>query len=181
MNLPKKIFILLFISLFFATSVFAFKSYEADDLSGEMYFEKVRKVLEDAEEEIFIVMYIIELKDESEKNPIYKLCENLVKAKKRGVEVKVILEADIKKNEYAYYYLDKNGIDVSIDISGQHKHDKGIVVDRKWVIAGSANWTEAALRYNSETSILVNSPELAESILARYTLIKTKKKQTRRG
>ncbi|MFC1590412.1 phospholipase D-like domain-containing protein [Candidatus Omnitrophota bacterium] len=179
MDIVKKIFVSLLISVFFATSVFAFEAYETDDLSGEKYFEKVREVLEDAEEEIFVVMYIIEMKGENEEDLIFKLCRDLVEAEKRGVEVRVIMEADIKKNEYAYHYLDKNAVDVSIDISGQYKHDKGIVVDRKWVVAGSTNWTEAALRYNSETTVLVNSPDLAESILARYARIKTKKEDKR--
>ena len=46
-------------------------------------------------------------------------------------------------------------------------HDKLIVVDSRYVVEGSANWSISALRNNFESSTLIDSPDLARAKIAR--------------
>jgi len=46
-------------------------------------------------------------------------------------------------------------------------HDKLIIVDGRYVVDGSTNWSIAALKSNYESAVLIDSPELAKTKLLR--------------
>jgi hypothetical protein len=142
------------------------------DLSNRKYFEKALFCLNDAKKCILVGMYIITLDQKAEDSKTGQLLSALVSAKKRGVNVKVIMEyhsgLDLTPHgmrNNAYQYLLQNGIDVSFDKSAQRcAHLKTIVIDGEIVITGSANWSNMALDYNDETNVLIYSKPLAEEI-----------------
>jgi len=43
-------------------------------------------------------------------------------------------------------------------------HAKVVVIDGRCVVIGSHNWTESALRYNHEVSVLICSSDLAKEV-----------------
>ena len=110
--------------------------------------QTVKEVIDNAKKSIAISMYIINLNENYKKSQVYKLCNSLVEAKKRGVDVKIILDQNIDfvragkastweiegKNEDAYKYFKKNGIDVFYDDKTTYMHSKAIVVDEEIVI-----------------------------------------------
>jgi hypothetical protein len=90
------------------------------------------------------------------------IAQALVEARKRGVEVKVVLD---KSNETAKYtgatFLQNAGIPVLIDAKHAIAHNKVMVIDGKTVITGSFNFTKAAEGKNAENLlILQENPEL---------------------
>ena len=72
-------------------------------------------------------------------DPVTTLLQDLVDAKNRGVDVRVILEDNTYANGDAYDYLSSNGVSVKWDSSDILTHDKLIVVDDT-VIVGDTNW-----------------------------------------
>ena len=57
--------------------------------------------------------------------------------------------------------------------SGGHfaLHAKVFVLDRRWVFIGSMNFDRRSLRLNTELGVLIDSPELARQVIARFNAI----------
>jgi phosphatidylserine/phosphatidylglycerophosphate/cardiolipin synthase-like enzyme len=80
----------------------------------------------------------------------------LVRAKRRGVAVKVLLDkVNEQKPKTAATFLKDNGIDPLIDDSVSTAHNKVIVLDRRDTITGSFNFTKAAQNKNAENVLIV--------------------------
>ncbi len=104
---------------------------------------------------------IIELIDDSKKSitiAMYnfsygKFAKALVRAKKRGLEIKVILDAKkIKEKNSEYYYLKNNGIEPFL--AKKKMHLKVAIFDNKKIVFGSTNWTKASFSKNHEFLII---------------------------
>lgn len=87
----------------------------------------------------------------------------LVKARKRGVEVDVILDGYVQREHKhaAARVLRAGGVSVWLDDGHACAHNKVIVVDRQTVITGSFNFTYAAEGKNAENLLIITSRELA--------------------
>jgi len=145
----------IFLSVFIAHS-------SADMLFGREYYEELKKHVGQAEKSIVVAMYFIIAEEGS---PINDLVDELIKAKQRGVSVKVIIEdAKLGESLPAYNKLKENGINVSTDLPGKRLHVKGVVIDDRYVFLGSANWSRAAIEDNYEATLLVDSPEDAREL-----------------
>ena len=178
--MKKRTLLIITLACFLLTG-YAF-SADVTDLSGKKYFPIVKKAIDNSEKSICMVMYIVAFDERNTKSPVYKLCESLVSAGKRGVRIKVILDQNIDfkqhrkdgawqvkgKNENAFNFFKQNNIDVSYDEKTTYTHNKAIVIDDEIVIMGSTNWSDSALRRNNETSALIKSRDLAKSLLKNF-------------
>ncbi|MBU0651227.1 hypothetical protein KKC59_04890, partial [bacterium] len=74
-----------------------------------------------AKKSIYMVMYLVSFKESNKKSKVYALVNDLVEARERGVEVKVVLDRtydcnreddfdDDTKNEEAFNYLKSKGV-----------------------------------------------------------------------
>jgi phosphatidylserine/phosphatidylglycerophosphate/cardiolipin synthase-like enzyme len=163
------------------------RAYQADveDISNRDYYTKVIEVINNAQKSIHVSMFVVSLRPDQKESVVYQLCNALIDAKKRGVSVRVILDQNVNyyddqkgiegKNDEAYKYLSKNGIDVFYDNKNKYTHSKALVIDEKIVIIGSTNWSYSAIEKNNESSVLIRSPELAKSIIARLSNVETEK------
>jgi len=179
------IFIIALVMLGITTRAFCYEA-EVTDISGTKYFPAVKEALAKAEESIYLVMYIIELSPYKEKSKANLLIDELIKAKMRGVNVEVILDQNVDfvhrrhKSEWeakirsirAYKLLKGAGIKVYYDEPTRYTHAKAIIIDKRIVILGSTNWTEAAFDKSIEASVLIKSRELADDILSYFKTIK---------
>jgi phosphatidylserine/phosphatidylglycerophosphate/cardiolipin synthase-like enzyme len=90
------------------------------------------------------------------------LADALVDAKERNVSVKVILEQSVYQNSNTFNYLLNRGIDVNWASKKFHNtHSKFVVIDGSIVFVGSLNWSENALKFNREASVIIYSKETA--------------------
>jgi len=55
------------------------------------------------------------------------------------------------------------GIEVEVSRVGRLLHDKFVIVDGRWVVTGSFNWTEGAERRNRENVVTLDCPALAKA------------------
>ncbi len=104
-------------------------------------------------------MYFVII-DEDDPNPVNVLVDDLVAAKSRGVDVRVVLEdSKFKASRLAYEKLKNSDIDVYFDTPKELLHVKGVAIDDKYIFIGSANWSRAAIEDNYEVTYLEESPE----------------------
>jgi phosphatidylserine/phosphatidylglycerophosphate/cardiolipin synthase-like enzyme len=91
------------------------------------------------------------------------IAEALVEAKKRGVDVQVILDKSQRTEKYSgATFLANSGIPVFIDADHKIAHNKVMVIDGQTVITGSFNFTKSAETGNAENVLLIlHAPELA--------------------
>jgi phosphatidylserine/phosphatidylglycerophosphate/cardiolipin synthase-like enzyme len=96
----------------------------------------------------------------------------LIAASKRGVMVEVFMEKNNRPEDDLNAYnhstatkLRKAGIEVRFDSKNIITHTKLIIIDERLVFIGSHNLTHTALSKSNETSLMVNSKELADVFL----------------
>lgn len=88
--------------------------------------------------------------------------EELVKAKKRGADVKVIIDATSARNKYSTHtYMRNNGIEVKTENFAGKVHTKSVIIDDKIVFIGSMNFTKSGNVYNDENCIKIENPQIA--------------------
>ncbi|QFI19877.1 phospholipase D family protein (plasmid) [Klebsiella aerogenes] len=96
----------------------------------------------------------------------------LVTAHKRGVDVKIVLDAKGNQNKISQSAMNiivKAGIPLRTNARFAIMHDKVIITDRRNVETGSFNFSRAAARSNSENVLVIrNYPLLADIYLQHW-------------
>ena len=91
------------------------------------------------------------------------IADALIRAHKRGVTVVIIADKSQRKEKHTQIHnLKRAGIMVYIDIKPAISHNKIMIVDRKSVLTGSYNFSNAAENRNAENVVLLASPEVAK-------------------
>jgi phosphatidylserine/phosphatidylglycerophosphate/cardiolipin synthase-like enzyme len=86
----------------------------------------------------------------------------LADAKRRGVDVRVILDASNRSDRRSVAdFLARAGIPVLIDAEHRVAHNAVMIIDGETVITGSFNFTEAAQLDNAENVLVIHNSELA--------------------
>ena len=94
------------------------------------------------------------------------IAKALVDAKKRGVQVQVILDKSQRTERYSSAdFVAHAGIPTFIDAKHAIAHNKIMVIDGKTVLTGSFNFTKAAEMNNAENLLVIQDAALA----AKYT------------
>jgi phosphatidylserine/phosphatidylglycerophosphate/cardiolipin synthase-like enzyme len=115
--------------------------------------EGVRPLIKGAKKRIDIAVFFLTNK---------AVTKDLLDAHRRGVQVRVILDATAAQNGYTKHELLREvGIPVKVEAWGGKMHMKSAAIDGRWVIAGSMNWTSAGEWDNDENTLLIESPKLA--------------------
>ena len=156
---------LLIVSIVFSIVFLSvFPAYPADnsspekivDLSDRKYEEALIELLDNAKESIVISMYGINL-GSGEKNPVRLLLNDLLEARKRGVSVTMYLNTRFRDSDkprepfigsHVFKELKDSGCDIYLMPESRRLHDKLIIVDSRYVVVGSTNWSNSTLRRN---------------------------------
>ena len=100
------------------------------------------------------------------------ISKELVKANKRGVSIRVILDATAASNGYSKHkYLRENGIPVKVENWGGKMHMKSAIIDKKHLIVGSMNWTSAGESKNDENTLIIKNFKDASKYQRFYNLM----------
>ncbi len=166
-------------------------SLPADDvipLVDTEYYPAVHKALANAKKSILCVMFMAKLDPKHTGGDEYQLVLDLINAHKRGVEVQVIFDQNVKfwekgkkrnviekKSEYAYELLSENGVPVFYDNENRVTHNKVLIIDKYITIIGSTNWTYSALRKNHEASVMIKSGSVALAFEGKFKKIERKR------
>jgi phosphatidylserine/phosphatidylglycerophosphate/cardiolipin synthase-like enzyme len=124
-------------------------------------------VIDDAKKDVVVAMYLFTSRP---------LAEALVRAKARGVDVRVVLDKDQKSQRHGKYGdLKKGGVGVRVMAMGKSSegvqlrfHHKFVVVDGQTLETGSYNWTTQADEENWENAVIFRSKPLAAQFKAEF-------------
>ncbi len=95
------------------------------------------------------------------------ITSELIDAKKRNVDVKLITEKDNYSGK-AINYLIEAGIPIIRDNSHGLMHNKFAVIDKKILFTGSYNITDNGSSRNNNNAIIIESKKLASIYLAKF-------------
>lgn len=91
-----------------------------------------------------------------------KYSQDLINARNRGVKVKIILDATSARTGYSKHEIMRMaGIPVKIENWGGKMHEKSLIIDDKYLLIGSMNFTSGAHYQNDENSLLIENKEIA--------------------
>ncbi len=119
--------------------------------NSEYYFDLLNEIKQ-ARSHIYLYIYQIEFTSSETSRPRILLNE-LVNAKNRGVDVRVMFNDDSINVTSLRDFLTKN----NISYKERDLHSKVVLIDDKWVYIGSSNWRVSSLQYNNELNIKSNS------------------------
>jgi len=140
-------------------------------LADSAYFETLTALIKKARQRIDLAMFLFKASNAADNRPAL-LIQELIAARRRGVQVRVLLELSghdknlNKANQEVAEALEKGGVTALFDSKRRTSHSKIVVVDSRYCIVGSHNLSQSALKYNHELSLLIDNPQLAKKILA---------------
>lgn len=138
-----------------------YSAYKIGDVMLQVYFspqdnimtDKILTYVNQAQKYIYLPVFVITHKG---------LEEALLKAKSRGVDVKVIVDAtNVGATKSSVYRLRTSGIPVKAENYAGKLHSKSMIIDDKYVIAGSMNFSRSGEKYNDENVLIMESPRIA--------------------
>jgi phosphatidylserine/phosphatidylglycerophosphate/cardiolipin synthase-like enzyme len=130
---------------------------------GYAMYRGVIPMIKDAKDSIDISIFFLTHKN---------ISKELVKASKRGISIRVILDATAASNGYSKHnYLRDNGIPVKVENWGGKMHMKSAIIDKRHLIVGSMNWTSAGESKNDENTLIIKNFKDAPKYQRFYNLM----------
>lgn len=141
---------------------FVNKKIKLSDTDLEIYFSPQDKALantvlpliRNAKKYIYIPTFVLTEK---------RVTQELINAKNRGVDVKILIDAlnaSIKHSKHNE--LRQGSILVKTENYAGKMHSKSMIVDDKYVIIGSMNFSNSGENRNDENLILIKNPQIAK-------------------
>lgn len=110
-------------------------------------------ILQNAKKYVYIPTFII-THDE--------LANELINAKKRGVDVKLIIDAtNVYSRKSKIKELRSAGVPVKVENYAGKMHSKSIIIDDEYIVAGSMNFTNSGENKNDENVLIIENKTLA--------------------
>ena len=74
------------------------------------------------------------------------------------------MDASAAKNKYStHQHLREAGIEVKVENFGGKMHAKSMIIDNRYIISGSMNFTKAGEEKNDENTIIIENATLAKA------------------
>ena len=117
--------------------------------------EKIIPLIKESKNYIYIPAFYL-----TRKGIIYELID----AKKRGVEVKIIVDETSVKGKYVDIdFIKEHGIDIKVENWAGKMHMKSMIIDDEILVIGSMNFTKQGENINDENCLIIkNAPELTK-------------------
>jgi len=144
------------------------------------FYPVLHKLLAEAESSVDVILYQSRFYFHYPLSASNTLINDLVEASARGARVRVVLETadwnldNTEENRDVWHVLREKNIELYFDPDTTTSHSKLVIVDGRYVVIGSTNWSHYALDSNNEANVIVDSKGTAgtfktyfEKIIAR--------------
>jgi len=131
------------------------------------YFTAVHSLLKSAEQSVDVILYQSRFYFHYPASKSNAMISDLIDASERGARVRVVIERagwnldNTEENRDVAQVLDRSGVEVYFDPPGTTSHAKLVIVDGRYVIVGSTNWSHYALDSNNEANVVMDSEGVA--------------------
>ncbi|WP_152514463.1 phospholipase D-like domain-containing protein [Chrysiogenes arsenatis] len=132
------------------------------------YLPKAREIIGKARHSIDVAIYMFKTANEHN-NASADLQEELIRAAKRGVKIRVLFDHPGKETDFIYEAnidtareLLAFGIECYFDNPKRRMHAKMMVIDNRFTLLGSHNYTVSGMNHNDEASVLIDSEPFAK-------------------
>jgi len=179
MKVKRCILITILIFSFSFQIVLALPAKDVQPIPNRLYYPAVHELLKQAEKSIQVVMFEMFYYRKYPESLENQLVHDLIDAHKRGIDVEVILEQGTwgnvtrRNRKEGGFMLSEAGVKVYFDSFSKATHNKLIIVDERYTVIGSTNWTYFGLENNNEASVLIDSIPLAKFFLEEFNRIKS--------
>jgi phosphatidylserine/phosphatidylglycerophosphate/cardiolipin synthase-like enzyme len=121
--------------------------------ADDIILEQIIPLIEKANKYIYIPAFVITHQ---------KFTESLIKAKNRGIDVKIILDATNTKEPSQLTKLRAANIPVKTENYAGKLHSKSILIDDTYLILGSMNFSFSGAKYNDENTLIIQDKNLTK-------------------
>lgn len=143
-------------------------------LHGSEYYGWIGDAIDKADAKIEMAMFHVAMPTDN--HPTKDLVDKLIDAKKRGVEVRVLLDRDREEDPYkstvintkALDALKAGGVDARFDLEEKLLHSKFLVLDSEYAVVGSHNWSAGSYFHYDDFSIVIKSQGFAQELQQRF-------------
>lgn len=131
------------------------------------FFPKVHSLLASAESSVDVILYQSRFYFNYPLSGSNILITDLVEAADRGARVRVVLETadwnldNTEENRDVWHVLNHGNIELYFDPDTTTTHSKLVIVDDRYIVVGSTNWSHYALDSNNEANVIVDSKKAA--------------------
>ena len=134
-----------------------------ETIIGKDFKQKVVPLIDEAKKSIKIVVFDWRWYLNDPGNPVSLFNQAIVRARRRGVEVKALVNSD-----EVVKILNKEGCLAKKLNSPNLLHIKMILIDDVIAVVGSHNYTQSAFTMNFELSVIVRGPENLSSMISYF-------------
>lgn len=136
---------------------------QTETIIGKDFKAKVVPLIDSAKNSIKIIVFDWRFYNNDPGNPVSLFNQAIIRAKRRGVEVKALVNSDEVVN-----ILNREGCNAKVLNSPNLLHVKMILIDDIIAVVGSHNYTQSAFTMNFELSVIVRGPENLESMVSYF-------------
>ncbi len=128
----------------------------------EVYFspqdkssKRIIELINNAKNYIYAPTFLITHKD---------ITDALIKAKKRNIDVKIIIDANsVNTRNTKHKLLRENGVLLKAENYAGKLHSKTIIIDDEYLIIGSMNFSNSGDNKNDENMLVIKNPNFAKN------------------
>jgi len=145
----------------------SFSQASVAPLVNSHYFHIIPAYFDRAHQSIDIIIFSARYYRGKSNNPVNKFFDALRRAAARGVEIRLLMNANfqnpesIRFNQFIALYFKQQNFQCALSGKSTRIHSKLIIIDSQTCVIGSHNYSQRASRSNFETSVMVQSPSLA--------------------
>ncbi len=111
-------------------------------------------LIKNAKEYIYIPAFLITHKT---------LSSALIEAYERGIDVRLIVDAtNTGTRNSTFKLLRTKGVPVKVENYAGKMHTKAMIIDNKYIVTGSANFSNSGENKNDENMLIIENPKLAD-------------------
>lgn len=136
--------------------------FQIDNSTIEVYFSpqdkasvRIVQLIRNSKNYIYIPTFLITHTN---------ISNELIKAKKRGIDVRIIMDANnVYSRNTKHAILRNSGIPLKIENYAGKMHSKTMIIDDEYLILGSMNFSNSGENKNDENLLVIHNPQFAKS------------------
>lgn len=170
---PRGAVIILGIIMLLVTVIFAIGGITLNISKIDTYFcpmdncgKKIISLIDSADDDIVVSMYIFTHQG---------IRDALIRAQQRGVHISVLIDKKQSKGRWAVDdELRHAGIEILYYDTPYIMHHKFMVIDNKYVVTGSMNWSWSGDTNNNENFVIINDKKTVKEFNSEFDRLRNK-------